>query len=846
MTSGALALKHPEKLFIGGEWVRGSTGKLLDVLASHDETVVYQVAEADEADLTRAVAAARQAFDHGPWPRLTHRERGVWMQKIAALLEQRADEFARIWTLESGVLYKTAQERVGKALSGPFRFYAGLAESFAFRERHKSASGMEAMLVREPVGVVAEILPWNVPAGLMAQKTAPALLAGCTLVIKPSPEAPGAAYLLAEICEQIDLPAGVINVLMADRVASAGLVRNPGIDKVTFTGSTAAGRAIAKVCGDRIARFTLELGGKSPAVVLDDYDIQAAARTIAAGCRFLTGQVCHSLTRIIVSRDRHDAMTEALAAEVGAMRVGDPFDPATDVGPLASSRQRDTVESFIAGAVAEGAKLAVGGKRPAHLARGYYIEPTIFGHVDNRSTIGQQEVFGPVLSVIAANDERHAVMLANDTIFGLNAAVFTNDGDRFISVARELRSGTVGQNASRPDVGIGFGGFKHNLVPDDAYPCASPTGMRFESLSHHAALDKLLALMNHDALRAEQASFRERGIHRGIGFASFVEVTNPSAAFYGVGGARISSQDGVALRLDAAGTIVCQTSVTEQGQGAEAVTAQVVATALGVKLADVRVISGDTDATPYGGGTWASRAAGIGGEAAWQAGKQLRLNILDVAASILQAQPPDLDIRDGRVVDAGTDTERLTLAELARITYFRPDTLPPGFQAELMATKHYVPRAYPFAFTNGIQASYLEIDTGTGMIRLLGHWVIEDCGTILNPQLVDEQVRGGVVQGLGAALFEHCRYDDRGQMLNASMADYLVPMAAEMPDIGVGHVVSPTADSELGAKGAGEAGTAGAAAAVANAVNDALAPFGVAVTEIPLTPEVILSALNRV
>jgi carbon-monoxide dehydrogenase large subunit len=257
-------------------------------------------------------------------------------------------------------------------------------------------------------------------------------------------------------------------------------------------------------------------------------------------------------------------------------------------------------------------------------------------------------------------------------------------------------------------------------------------------------------------------------------------------------------------------------------------------------------MSGDTDVTPYGGGTWASRAAGIGGEAAWQAGQQLRLNILAVAASILQCGTEALDIRDGRVVDCDGGMERLSLAELARIAYFRPDTLPPGFQAELMAVRHYVPRAYPFAFTNGIQASSLEVEPETGMIRLLGHWVVEDCGTMLNPQLVDEQVRGGVVQGLGAALFERCRYDERGQMLNANMADYLVPMAAEMPDIVVGHITSPTADGELGAKGAGEAGTAGAAAAVANAVNDALRPFGARITEIPLTPEVVLRALGHI
>jgi carbon-monoxide dehydrogenase large subunit len=387
---------------------------------------------------------------------------------------------------------------------------------------------------------------------------------------------------------------------------------------------------------------------------------------------------------------------------------------------------------------------------------------------------------------------------------------------------------------------------RRNLIRDDAYPCASPSGLRFEALSHHQALDKLLTMMNYPGLRAEQAALRQRGVHRGIGIASFIEVTNPSPAFYGVGGARISSQDGVSVRMDATGAVVAHTSITEQGQGSEAITAQVVASALGVPLSRVRVILGDTDNTPYGGGTWASRGAGIGGEAAWQAGRLLRKNILTAAATILQAEPDSLDIDGDSIVDAGTSRERMALTELCRIVYFRPDTLPPGFQAEMMAIRHFVPREYPFAFTNGIQASWLEVDTETGFITLLKHWVVEDCGTIINPQLVDEQIRGGVVQGLGAALFEHCIYDERGQLTNATMADYLVPMAAEMPDIDVGHVVSPTKDGELGAKGAGEAGTAGAAACVANAVNDALTPFGVQLTEIPLTPELILRALGRV
>jgi CO/xanthine dehydrogenase Mo-binding subunit len=387
---------------------------------------------------------------------------------------------------------------------------------------------------------------------------------------------------------------------------------------------------------------------------------------------------------------------------------------------------------------------------------------------------------------------------------------------------------------------------RRNLIADDAYPCASPSGLRFELLSHHASLNKLLAMMNYGALRAEQESLRKQKVYRGIGIASFIEVTNPSAAFYGVGGAKISSQDGVAVRLDAQGAVVCQTSITEQGQGSESLTAQIVGSVLGVSMEKVRVILGDTDQTPYGGGTWASRGAGIGGEAALQAAKVLRRNILDVAAAVLQSTPAELDIVDNRIVNASDGAPRVELRELARIVYFRPDTLPPGIQPELMATRHYVPRQYPFAFTNGIQGAWLEVDTDTGFVKLLRHWVVEDCGTIINPQLVDEQIRGGVVQGLGAALFEKCIYDERGQLTNANMADYLVPMSGEMPDIDIGHVVSPTSESELGAKGAGEAGTAGAAAAVSNAVNDALAPFGTVITEIPLTPQVILAALKRI
>ncbi len=386
---------------------------------------------------------------------------------------------------------------------------------------------------------------------------------------------------------------------------------------------------------------------------------------------------------------------------------------------------------------------------------------------------------------------------------------------------------------------------RRNLLPDDGYPCASASGLRFEGLSHQASLDKLLDMIGYDGLRAEQAEMRGQGIYRGLGLASFIEITNPGPAFYGTGGARISAQDGVTVRLDSAGSVVVQASLTEQGQGTGAILTQIVAESLGVPPDRVRVQLGDTDVTPYGGGTWASRGAGVGGEAAWQAGRALRENVLSLAATMLQADPAALDVRDGAVVDAADGRHRIELTELTRIAYFRQDTLPPGVQPELVATRHYVPREYPFAFTNGIQASWLEVDVETGFITLLKHWVVEDCGTVLNPMLVDEQVRGGVVQGLGAALFEKCEYDDQGQMQNATMADYLLPMAGEMPDIEVAHVSTPTLESAIGAKGAGEAGTAGAAACVLNAVNDALAPLGAVLTEVPLTPERVLTALGK-
>ena len=412
-------------------------------------------------------------------------------------------------------------------------------------------------------------------------------------------------------------------------------------------------------------------------------------------------------------------------------------------------------------------------------------------------------------------------------------------------IAVALTEGIVDEGARA--LGMDPAAFRRrNLIADDAYPYTFPSGLKFEKLSHHQCLDKLLQMMDYDGLRAEQKALREKGIYRGIGLAAMIEVTNPSPAFYGVGGARISAQDGATLRLDPSGMLNVLVSVTEQGQGTEAVFAQIAASMVGVSLDKVRVITGDTAVTPYGGGTWASRGAGIGGEAVLQAGKALKTNILAVAGAVLSVVPATLDVIDNAVVDRLTRVEQMPLAEVGRVAYFRPDTLPMDFQSELTVTRHYTPREFGFTFTNGIQASYVEVDTETGFIKLLKHWCVEDCGTVLNPMLVDEQLRGGVVQGLGGALLEECLYSPEGQMLNGSMADYLVPMAYEMPDIEIGHVSTPTKTSELGAKGAGEAGTAGAPGAVMNAVNDALEGLGERVVEQPMTPERILKALGKI
>ncbi|MCA8414012.1 MAG: aldehyde dehydrogenase [Burkholderia multivorans] len=465
MNHPSLNMPHADRLYIGGRWVAPASTETCAVLNCATEDVVAHAAMANEADVDAAVRAARDAFDRGPWPHLSPAERGAFLEKIAARLEALNDDFARGWSIESGVLYRIAKPRIGLFLSGAFRQYAAMAHSYPFVAPARAVTGHQAYRVQEPVGVVAVIVPWNGPAGLLAYKIAPALLAGCTVVIKNSPETPSSGHLFAQICDEVGLPPGVVNMLTADRTVSESLVRHPGVDKITFTGSTGAGRRIGAVAAERVARVTLELGGKSPAVVLDDYDVEAAAKVLGAPYfSYLSGQVCHSLTRIIVPRAKHDRMVDALVEAARGMVLGDPLDDATSMGPLATAAQRDVVERLVAQGVSDGARLAIGGKRPAHLTRGFFFEPTVFANVDNRSCIAQNEFFGPVLSVIPADSEQHAIEMANDTIFGLNAAVFTHDTERALRVARRLRAGSVGHNASRTDFSIGFGGFKQSGV----------------------------------------------------------------------------------------------------------------------------------------------------------------------------------------------------------------------------------------------------------------------------------------------------------------------------------------------------------------------------------------------
>ena len=453
-------IRHPDRLFIGGAWVPAHSGRMIEQVNPNTEEVFAAVAEADEADMDAAVTAARTAFDHGPWPRMAPADRVAVMRRMSAILHARVDEVARAWTLQMGGLASFAgMMQAGSNMT--FDTIITMAEGFAFVEQRPTVGAAVGLVAYEPVGVVAAIAPWNGPYGIMLNKVAYALAAGCAVIMKPSPETPLEAYIIAEAAEAAGVPAGIVNLVTGHREASDHLVCNPGIDKVSFTGSTVAGKRIASVCGERIARCTLELGGKSAAIVLDDFPIEAAAKLFAGTITLMSGQVCAMLSRVLVSRARHDELAAAIAAEMAKTVIGHSDDPATQLGPVAMKRQLERIEMYIA----EGQKTATlvcGGKRPAHLPKGYFIEPTLFANVDNASRIAQEEIFGPVLALIPYDDEEDAIRIANDSNFGLNGSVLTGDADAAYRIARQLRTGAVGQNGLRMDFGLPFGGFKQS------------------------------------------------------------------------------------------------------------------------------------------------------------------------------------------------------------------------------------------------------------------------------------------------------------------------------------------------------------------------------------------------
>jgi carbon-monoxide dehydrogenase large subunit len=385
---------------------------------------------------------------------------------------------------------------------------------------------------------------------------------------------------------------------------------------------------------------------------------------------------------------------------------------------------------------------------------------------------------------------------------------------------------------------------RKNYHREDAYPLTSVGGYHAYHMSLERCLDACTGIMDYPALRTEQAALREKGVYRGIGVATFVEAAAFGPIYYGPSGARVSTQDGCTVKLEPSGVVRCNTSVTDQGQGTLTGIAQIVADELGIGMDRIEVLAGDSATTPYGGGAWASRGMTIGGEAALRAGRALKENILDLAATILQTSAETLTLAGGEVRDKETGEARMDLAEIGRIGYYRQDTLPPGTQPELMVTRHFVPDA-AYYVANGVHGAHVEVDIETGFVNILGWWVADDCGRVINPLLVDEQIRGGVIQGIGNALYEHTQYDAGGQMLNATLADYLLPMAGEMPDIRIAHVETPVPDTQLGANGIGESGTIGAITVLWCAINDALRPLGAEATKQPFTPEHILDVLAQ-
>jgi aldehyde dehydrogenase (NAD+) len=442
-------LMYRREFFVGGRWVPPAGTERFGVVSPSTEEVVGEVPVATAADIDRAVAAARTAFDDGPWPRLAPAERADVLARAAELLRKRTDDIAGITVDEMGCAISQAPTAQTGLVAPVFDYYAQLIRTFEF-ERTVRAGDRAGLVTQEPVGVVAAIVPWNAPVTLAAWKTAPALAAGCTVVLKPPPEAPLSNFVLAEALDEAGVPPGVVNVVPGGREVGEHLVTHPGTDKVAFTGSTAAGKRIMSLCGEQVKRVSLELGGKSAAIVLDDADLTTAIPRIVGGGMHLSGQVCGAHTRALVDRSRYAEALEAAAAAAAAVPYGDPHDPATVVGPLVAERQRQRVEGYVRLAADAGARVVTGGTRPDHLPRGWYVPPTILGDVDNGMRVAREEIFGPVLSFIPYEGEDEAVRLANDSAYGLSGGVWSGDAARALAVARQVRTGSQRQLPAVP------------------------------------------------------------------------------------------------------------------------------------------------------------------------------------------------------------------------------------------------------------------------------------------------------------------------------------------------------------------------------------------------------------
>lgn len=458
-----------DSIFVDGKWVQATSPEVLRVISPVTEQEIATVPSASREDVDRAVAAARQAFDLGPWARADVGHRLEVLHRFRALYAEHADDFAELITSEMGCpISLSRQIQVGTPLS-ILDGYLEVAATHPFREIRRSASG-SALVTKEPIGVVAAIVSWNVPQSVLMMKLAPALITGCSIVIKPAPETPLDTYLTAELLHQAGLPDGVVNVVPADREISEYLVTHPEIDKIAFTGSTTVGKHIASLAGQQLKRFTLELGGKSAAIFLDDADLESAVEKLRLLSLRNSGQVCTLKTRLLISQRREGELLERLAALVGSMPVGDPSDPATQIGPMVTARHRERVEGYIRSGREQGARVVMGGGRPRELSTGWFVEPTVFADVAPDMRIAQEEIFGPVLAVLTYQNLDDAVAIANNSTYGLNGAVFTSDTERGLAVAGRIHTGTVEINGSPPGFAAPIGGWKSSGIGREAGP----------------------------------------------------------------------------------------------------------------------------------------------------------------------------------------------------------------------------------------------------------------------------------------------------------------------------------------------------------------------------------------